>query len=87
MVVVGKNKEDIVVVVEAGSSFLRNFDANAIPTHEHCIANAKKSIRNRRLRRTIEEFDFVKKSLRKAGTRQTAFMINKLRAASNFGRI
>ena len=47
----------------------------------------KKSIKNTRLRRTIDELDLVKKSFTKAGTRQTAFIINKLLAASNFGKI
>ena len=44
-------------------------------------------MRNRRLRRAIDEFDLVKKSFKKAGTRHTAFMISKLRAASNLGRM
>ena len=87
MVAVGNNKDDIVVVVVPRASFLRNFDAKAMPTHEHCMPKAKKSMRKSRLRRIIDEFDFVRKSLRKAGTRQTAFMISKLRAASNLGKI
>jgi len=70
-----------------GPSLFKNFDANAIPTHEHCIANAKKSIKNKRLRRIIDEFDFVKNNFKKPGTRHTAFIINRLLAASNFGNI
>ena len=70
-----------------GPSFFRNFDANAITTHEHCIANARKSIRNKRLRRTMDELDLVKNNFKKAGTRHTAFMINRLLAASSFGNI
>jgi bacillopeptidase F (M6 metalloprotease family) len=87
IVLVGKNNVDIVVGTLIGPSFLRNFDANATATHEHCIANAKKSIRNNKLRRTMDEFDFVKNSFKKAGTRHTAFIINKLLAASSFGNI
>jgi hypothetical protein len=70
-----------------GPSLFKNFDANAIPTHEHCIANAKKSIRNKKLRRRIDEFDLVKNNFKKAGTRHTAFIINKLLAASSLGNI
>ena len=81
------NAELVVVCSELDPSFLRNFDARAIPTQEHCIAKAKKSMRNNKLRRISEEFDFVKNNFKKAGTRQTAFIINKQRAASSFGRI
>ena len=35
----------------------------------------------------MEELDLVKNNLRKAGTRHTAFMINKLLAASSLGNI
>jgi hypothetical protein len=35
----------------------------------------------------MDEFDFVKNNFKKAGTRHTAFIINKLLAASNFGKI
>jgi len=31
-------------------SCLRNFDANAMATHEHCIVNARKSMRKKKLR-------------------------------------
>ncbi len=86
-VLVGNINDDTVVRSRIGPSFFRNFDANAIPTHEHCMANAKKSRRNKRLRRTMDELDFVKNNFKKAGTRQTAFMINKLLAASSFGKI
>lgn len=85
--VVGRRNDEAVVCSDVDPSFLRNFDARAMATHEHCIAKAKKSIRKSKLRRMREEFDLVKNNFKKAGTRQTAFMINKLRAASSFGKI
>ena len=57
------------------------------PRVKKWLQHKKKSIKNKRLRRIIDEFDFVKNNFKNAGTRHTAFIINKLRAASNFGNI
>ena len=68
-------------------SCLRNFDANAMATHEHCIVNARKSMRKKKLRWTIDESDFVRNNFKNDGTRQTALSMSKQRAASSLGRI